>query len=84
MFSLTKALVWKRGASRASARKILLMDASRAHGQADATIGMSIELPPEEQVSGEDLIGELCRHSGHEWQMLLVDNNYEIGCQQLQ
>ena len=53
MFLLSEALMWKPGASGASARKILFMDASRAHCQADATSEMEIELPPEEQVKGE-------------------------------
>ena len=61
MFLLSQALVWKPGASGASARKIMFMDASRAHCQADATSEMVIELPPEEQVKGEDLIGELLK-----------------------
>ena len=60
-FFLSKALMWKPGASGASARKIIFMDASRAHCQADATSEMEIELPPEEQVNGEDLIGELLK-----------------------
>ena len=37
------------------------MNASRAHCQADATSEMAIGLPPEEQVEGEDLIGELLK-----------------------
>ena len=39
----------------------MFMDASRAHCQADATSGTAIELPPEVQVKGEDLIGELLK-----------------------
>ena len=35
MFSLAKALMWKRGASGATTRKILFLDASRAHCQAE-------------------------------------------------
>ena len=61
MFLLLEALMWKPGASGASARKIIFMDASRAHCQADATSEMEIELPPEEQVNGEDLLGELLK-----------------------
>ena len=74
MFLLSKALMWKLGASGASAGKILLMDASRAHCQAGATSEMAIELPPEEQVKGEDLIGELLkllygtRKAAHNWE----------------
>ena len=61
MFLLSKALVWKPRTSGASARKILFLDASRAHCLAEATSEMAIELPPEEQVMGEDLIGELLK-----------------------
>ena len=56
MFPLSKALMWKPGANCATTRKILFLDASSAHGQAEATNEMAIELPPEEQVKGEDLI----------------------------
>ena len=49
-------LMWKPGASGATTRKILFLDTSRAHCHADATGEMAIELPPEEQVKGEDLI----------------------------
>ena len=55
MFLLSKALMWKPGANGATTRKILFLDASRAHCQAEATSGMAIELPPEEQVKGERL-----------------------------
>ena len=61
MFILSKAMMWKLGASGASARKILFLDASRAHCQAEATSEMAVELPPEERVKGEDLIGELLK-----------------------
>ena len=61
MFLLFKALMWKPGASVASARKIMFMDASRAHRQADATSEMATESPPEEQVNGEDMIGKLLK-----------------------
>ena len=44
--------MWKPGASGPSAQKIMFLDASRAHGQADATSEMAIEVPPEEQVKG--------------------------------
>ena len=47
MLLLTKALMWKIGRSGATTRKILFLDASRAHCQAEATSEMSIELPPE-------------------------------------
>ena len=48
-------------------------DASRAHCEFEATSEMAIELPPEEQVKGEDLIGELLkslygsRRAAHKW-----------------
>ena len=47
----------KPGASCATALKILFLDASRAHCQ--ATSEMAIVLPLEEQVKGEDFIGEV-------------------------
>ena len=56
MFLFSKALTWKPGASGPSARKILFLDASRAHCQADATSEMAIELPPEERVKGQNLV----------------------------
>ena len=74
MLFLSKALMWKLGASGALAGKILLLDASRAHREAKATSEMAIELPPEEQVKGEDLIGELLkllnetRKVAHNWE----------------
>ena len=61
MFILSKALMWTPGASCATARKILFLDASRAHCQAEATSEMAIDLLPEEQVKGEDLVGELLK-----------------------
>ena len=61
MFLISKALMWKPGARGASARKIIFMDASTAHCQADATSEIAIELPPDEQVKGEDLIGDLLK-----------------------
>ena len=61
MFLLSKALMRKPGAFGATTRKILFLDVSRAHCQAEATSEMAIELPPEEQVKGEDLIGELLK-----------------------
>ena len=59
MFLFTKALMWKPGASVPSARKIMFLDASRAHCQADATSEMAIELPFEDQVKGQGLVGVL-------------------------
>ena len=53
MFLLSKALMWKPGANGATTRKILFLDASRAHCQAEATSEMAIELPPEEQVKAK-------------------------------
>ena len=81
--------MWKPGASGASARKILFLDASRAHCQAEATSEMAIELPSEQQVKGEDLIGELLkslyrtRKAAHnwekKWQMVIIDSDLLIG-----
>ena len=73
MFLFSKALMWKPGANGPSARKIMFLDASRAHCQADATSEMAIQLPPEEQVKGEDMVGELLkslygtRKAAHNW-----------------
>ena len=61
MFLFSKALMWKPGASGPSARKIMFLDASIAHCQADATSEMAIELPPEGQVKDQDLVGELLK-----------------------
>ena len=61
MFFLSKALMWKPGENGATIRKILFLDASRAHCQAEASSVMAIELCPEEQVEGEYLIGELLK-----------------------
>ena len=81
MFFFSKSLMWKFGG------KIMFMDASRAHCQADATSEVAIELPPEEQVKGEDLTGELVRSlfgtrtAAHtwekKWEKVLIDNNFE-------
>ena len=86
MFLLPKALMWKPGASGSTTRKILFLDASRAHCQAEATSEMAIELPPDEQVKGEDLIGELSkslygtRKAAHnwekKWQRVIIDSGY--------
>ena len=85
----SKALMRKPGASGPLARKIMFLDASRAHCQADATSEMAIELPPEEQVKGQDLVGELLnslygtRKAAHswerKWQSGLVEMNLKIG-----
>ena len=53
--------MWRPGASGASVRLFLFLDASRAHCQAEATSEIAIELPPEEQVKGEDMIGDLLK-----------------------
>ena len=89
MFLLSKELMWKLGASGAATRKILFLDASRVHCQAEATSEMTIELPPEEQVKGEDLIGELlkslygtrkaARNWEKKWQRVIIDSGFVIG-----
>ena len=43
MLLLSKALMWKPGASGATTRKILFLDDSRAHCQAEAAGEMAIE-----------------------------------------
>ena len=55
MFIPSKALMWKPGASSATAPKILFLDASRAHCQAEATSEIAIELPPERTGEGRRL-----------------------------
>ena len=47
--------------------KVIFLDASRAHCQADATSEMAIELPPEEQEKGQDLVGELLKSLHKTW-----------------
>ena len=89
IFILSKALMGKPWASCATARKILFLDASRAHCQAEATSEMAIELPPEEQVKGEDLAGELLKslygtriatHNWEKkWQRVIIDSGFVIG-----
>ena len=69
--------------------KITFFGASGAHGQADATSEMAIELPPEEQAKGRDFVGELlnslhgARKAAHswerKWQSGIVEMNFEIG-----
>ena len=69
--------------------KIIFMDASRAHCQADATSEMAIELSLQEQVEGEDLIRKILksqrgtRKAAHNWERKLqkvpIENNFEIG-----
>ena len=58
---------------------------SRAHCEFEATSEMAIELPPEEQVKGEDLIGELLkslcgsRKAAHNWEkkwQTIVDSGF--------
>ena len=81
--------MWKRGANGATTRKILFFEASRAHCQAEATSEMAVELPPEEQVEGEDLIGELLnslygtRKAAQDWekkwQRVIIDRGFFIG-----
>ena len=67
----------------------MFLDASRAHCQAEATSEMAIELLLEEQVEGEDLIGELSKslygtrkaaHNGEKkWQRVIIDSGFVIG-----
>ena len=67
----------------------MFLDASRAHCQAEVTSELPIELPPEEQVKGEDLIGELLkslcgtRKAAHKWekrwQRVIMDSGFVIG-----
>ena len=66
MFILSKALMWKPGASCATARKILFLDASRVHCQAEATSEMAIELLPPRTI-------------GRKWQRMIVDSGVVIG-----
>ena len=76
-------------ASGPSAQKIMFLDASRAHCQADATSEMATEVPPEEQVKGQDFVGELLkslcgpRNAAHnlerKWQSVRIEINFEIG-----
>ena len=86
MFLQSKALMWKPGASGATTRKILFLDASRAHCQAEATSEMAIELLPEEQVKGEDLIGELLkslygtREAAHNWEKKCQVHGQQQSC----
>ena len=89
MFLFSKALMWKPGANGPSARKIMFLDASRVPCQADATSEMAIELPPEERVQGENIVGEVLkslyetRKAAHnwkkKWQSVLIEMNIEIG-----
>ena len=76
MFLLSKALMWKPGASCATTRKILFLDASRAHCQAGATSEMAIELPPEEQVKGELLKSLYGTQSGAQLGEKVATNAY--------
>ena len=81
--------MWRPGASGATTRKILFLDTSRAHCQAVPTSEMAIEFPPEEQVKGKDLIGELLkslygtRKAAHNWekkrQRVIIDSGFVIG-----
>ena len=67
----------------------MFLDASRAHCQADGTSEMVIELLPEEQVKGEDLVGELLkslhgtRKAAYNWekkrQSVFIEMDFEIG-----
>ena len=76
-------------ASCATTRKILFLDASRAHCQAEATSEMAIEFLPEVQVKGEDLIGDLLkllfgtRQAAHncekKWQRVIIDRGFVVG-----
>ena len=87
-FSFQSVCVETRG-KWCDTRKILFLDASRAQCQAEATSEMAIELPPEEQVKGEDLIGELVkslygtRKAAHnwekKWQRVIIDSGFVIG-----
>ena len=88
-FLCSKVMTWKLGTSGPSARKIMFLDTRRAHCWADATNEMVVESPPEEQVKGEDLVGELlksldgARKTAHnwekKWQHVLTEMNFEIG-----
>ena len=89
MFIFSNALMWKPGASCATARKILFLDVSRAHCQAEAMSEMVKELLPEEQVKGEldrrtlwkSLYGT--RTAAHKWenkwQRVIIDSGFVIG-----
>ena len=89
IYLFSRALMWKLGASSAPNVKIALLDASRAHCQADATTEMAIELPPEEQEAGKDLVGELLkslygtRRAAHnwekKWQTVFMELGFKIG-----
>ena len=81
LFTLTKALMWKNGARCATARKILFWDASRTHCEFEAASEIAIELPPEEQVKGEDLIGWVTKSSAQlgEKVATIVDSGFVIG-----
>ena len=88
MFILSKVLVWY-GASCAKTRKTLFLDAPRAHREAGAISEMAIVLPPEKQMKGEDLVGELLkslygtRKAAHnweqKWQRVIIDSGFLIG-----
>ena len=77
--------MWKPRASGATARKILFLDASRAHCQAEATSEMAIELSPEEQVKGEDFLKSLygTRKAAHiwekKWERVIIDSGFVVG-----
>ena len=61
VFLFSGAMTWRSGASGSLPRKVMFLDASRVHCWPDAVSEMAIELPPEEQVKGEDLVGEFLR-----------------------
>ena len=83
MFLLSRALMWKHRANGWNDSEDLV---SRAHCQAVATSEMAVELPPEEQVEGEDSIGELLkslygsRKAAHnkekKWQRVIIDSGF--------
>ena len=79
MFLLSKALMWKPRGSGASAPDGLVLEYFQAHCQAEATSEMATKLPLEEQVKGEDLIGELLkslfgtRKTAHNWEKKAAD-----------
>ena len=50
MFFCCKAITWRSGASETPAWKIIFLDATRVHCQADAMRERTVELPQEEQV----------------------------------
>ena len=82
---VSRSVTYKSDTKRKGVKKILIADVKRAFFNAFVKRTVFIELPPEDQVDGEDMIGELIRSlygtrdAPVNWQEHLTEHLEEIG-----